>query len=122
MSTKNTGKNTKPKWNGKANLILWKPGQSGNPAGRRKGQRDYKTLFWIALNRIAEANGIEPEEVEDMMHAKASEKAAKGDFFFYQELNNRVHGKVVDKMDVTSGGKTLTQLITAAHASRKKTK
>jgi len=103
-----------------ANLKPFKKGQSGNPKGRRKGQRDYRTLFWIALERIADTKGMTAEEVEEALHAAGIVKALRGDFFFYQELNNRVHGKVTDKMDVTSGGKTIADLITMAHGGTKR--
>jgi hypothetical protein len=113
--TKSNDKNSELKEKRLRNLKPFKKGQSGNPKGRRKGQRDYRTLFWLAIERIAENKGLEPEEVEEALHIKAIEKAGKGDFFFYQELNNRVHGKVTDKMDVTSGGKSLADLILAAN-------
>jgi hypothetical protein len=97
----------------------FKKGQSGNPKGRRKGQRDYRTLFWIALEHIANTQGMTAEEVEEALHAAGIVKAIKGDFFFYQEISNRVYGKPTDKMDLTSGGKTIADLITLAHAKRR---
>lgn len=88
----------------------FKPGQSGNPKGRRKGQRDYRTLFWIALEHIANAHNMEPEQVEEALHAAGITKAIKGDFYFYQEIANRVYGKPMDRMDLRSGGKSLADL------------
>jgi predicted transcriptional regulator len=102
-----------------ANLKPFKPGQSGNPKGRRKGQRDYRTLFWVALEHIANNHEMTAEEVEEALHVAGITKALKGDFFFHQEILNRVYGKPTDKMDVTSGGKTLAEVIAAAtHARR----
>lgn len=102
-----------------ANLRPFKKGQSGNPKGRRKGQRDYRTLFWIALEHIANTQNMTAEQVEEALHAAGIVKAIKGDFFFYQEISNRVYGKPTDKMDLTSGGKTIADLITLAHAKRR---
>lgn len=103
-----------------ANLRPFKPGQSGNPKGRRKGQRDYRTLFWIALEHIANQHDMTPEQVEEALHAAGLVKAIKGDFFFYKEISDRVYGKPVDKMDITSGGKTLADVIAAASNERRK--
>jgi len=101
-----------------ANLIPYKKGQSGNPKGRRKGQRDYRTLFWIALDHIANTQGITGEQVEEALHAAGIVKAIKGDFYFYQEIANRVYGKPMDRMDVTSGGKTLADLFSQLDGKR----
>jgi hypothetical protein len=98
----------------------FKKGQSGNPQGRRKGQRDYRTLFWIALEHIANQHGMTAEQVEEALHAAGITKAIKGDFYFYQEIANRVYGKPMERMDVTSGGKTLAEVIAAAHGKRSK--
>lgn len=97
----------------------FQPGQSGNPKGRRKGQRDYRTLFWIALEHIANTHDMTPEQVEEALHVAGITKAIKGDFFFWQEISNRVYGKPTEKMDITSGGKTLADVLMAAHARRK---
>jgi len=102
-----------------ANLRPFKKGQSGNPKGRRKGQRDYRTLFWIALERIADSHDMTPEQVEEALHVAGIAKALKGDFFFWQELQNRVHGKPTDKMDITSGGKTIAEIMSIADGNSK---
>lgn len=98
----------------------FKPGQSGNPKGRRKGQRDYRTLFWIALEHIANNHDMTAEEVEEALHVAGITKAIKGDFFFWQEISNRVYGKPTDKMEVHHKGKTLSDFVAAAYARRKK--
>lgn len=100
-----------------ANLKPFKKGQSGNPKGRRKGQRDYRTLYWIGLEHIANHQGeMTAEEVEEALQVAGIAKALKGDFFFWKEIQERVHGKVTDKMDLTSGGKSIADLITIANA------
>jgi hypothetical protein len=96
----------------------FKKGQSGNPKGRRKGQRDYRTLFWIALEHIANTHNMSPEQVEEALHAAGIVKAIKGDFYFYQEISNRVYGKPMERMDVTSAGKSLADLFAQLHGKR----
>lgn len=85
----------------------WKKGQSGNPKGYKKGQRNYKTLYREALVKIAETQGITPEEVENLMHVAGIKQAMKGNFSFYKEINDRIHGKVEQKTDITSGGEKI---------------
>ncbi len=101
-----------------ANLRPFKKGQSGNPKGRRKGQRDYRTLFWIALEHIASQHDMTPEQVEEALHAAGITKAIKGDFYFYQEIANRVYGKPKEHMEL-SGKLSIADLITTAHGKAK---
>lgn len=109
-------KSSEKKKKGWQNLVPFKPGQSGNPKGRLPGQRNFRTLYHIALTRIASAQGMSPEFVEEVMHAAAITKALKGDFFFFKDINDRIHGKPKDTIDLGSGGKTLAELIATANA------
>jgi len=103
------------------NLILWKPGQSGNPKGYPKGQRHYRTIYLEALKRIAKETNYSVEDVEDAMTTTAIMKAIKGDFYFYQEVHNRIHGKPKEKLDLGVGGGTLADLLTAvSHGGKRK--
>lgn len=100
----------------------WKPGQSGNPKGRKLGTRNRKTVIMDAIRRLAEAKSIDPAELEDAIQAAGIVKAVKGSFFHYQEISNGLYGKVTDKVDLTSGGKTLADLIASANDRRAKNK
>lgn len=114
MAGKSTGNSTKKRGNPQNLMPPWQKGQSGNPKGRKLGQRNRKTVIMDALRRIAEKQNVEPEDVEDMIQAAGIEKAVKGSFFHYQEISNGLYGKITDKVDVTSGGKTLADLMLAA--------
>jgi len=114
----NTDNNTKKRRGNPQTLILWKPGQSGNPKGRPLGARNRKTVIMEAIKKLAAANGKTPEELEELMQAAAIQKAVKGNFFFYSELSNGLYGKITDKVDLTSGGKTLADLIASANANK----
>lgn len=108
-----------------ANLIPFEPGQSGNPSGRPLGARDRRTVIWEAMKKIAEHQGMLPEDVEVEMQVSALKKAIlKADFYMYQELSNGLYGKIVDNVDIKSGGKSLADLVAHAHVSgsRKRTK
>lgn len=110
---KSSGKNTK-------GLVFWQPGQSGNPSGKKLGTRNRKTVIMDALRRIAEANNMPPEQLEEMLQASGIEQAIKrGSFFHYKEISDGLYGKITDKMDVTSGGKTLADVLAAANGARR---
>lgn len=122
MADNSTGNSTKKRRGNPQNLKLpWKPGQSGNPKGRKFGQRNRRTVIMDALKRLAEANSIsDPAELEDMLQAAGIMKALKGSFFHWETLNDGLYGKITDKMDVTSGGKTLADIISLANAKPKR--
>lgn len=123
MAAKSTGNSTKKRRGNPQNLVMpWKPGQSGNPAGRKVGQRNRRTVIIDALKKLAEQHKLDPADLEEAIQAAGITKAIKGSFFHYQEISNGLYGKVTDKLDVTSDGKSLADLITAAHARRKERK
>jgi hypothetical protein len=72
-------------------------------------------VIWAAIERIAQAKKMSPEEVEEALQAAGLEKALKGSFLHYQEPSNGLYGKVTDKVDLTSGGKTIADLIALAN-------
>lgn len=120
MSTvKTSAENSEGKPSRTRGLRPWKKGQSGNPKGKPKGVRDRKTVLLEALTLIATKKGITAEEVEAAIQVAGIEKSLKGSFFHYKEISDGLYGKIQDKMDVTSGGKTLAEVLMAAHARRK---
>ena len=97
----------------KQNLKPFKKGESGNPNGRPKGQRNYATIYREALKKIAEANDKTPEEIEEMMHQVGLNKALKGDYAFYRDINDRLHGKAPQPIGNVDGE---TLVVTFDHA------
>ena len=73
----------------------FKKGTSGNPKGRPKGQRNFATVYRIALEKIAEKKGLSEDDIEVAMAVKAIERALKGDHKFYQDTQDRIHGKAI---------------------------
>ncbi|MEP2085062.1 MAG: DUF5681 domain-containing protein [Bauldia litoralis] len=118
---KNSGQNTKKKRGNPQNLKPWKPGESGNPKGRPLGARDRRTVIWEALKRIAEKKNMTPEEIEEAIQVAGIEKAIKGSFLHYSEVSNGLYGKIIDNVDIKSGGKSLADLINTANARRRGT-
>lgn len=116
-----TEKSTKKPRGNPQNLILWKPGQSGNPKGKKLGTRNRKTIIMDAIRKLAAANDMDADEIEELIQAAALQQAIKkGSFFHYKEISDGLYGKITDKMDLTSGGKTIADLITIANAKPKR--
>lgn len=88
----------------------FKKGVSGNPSGKPKGQRSYATIYKEALRKIGETQDMTPEEVEDILHRSGIAKAMKGDYSFYRDVLDRLHGKPTSPVDATITHKFLTQL------------
>jgi hypothetical protein len=103
-------KTNKGKNKGHDNLVPCKPGETHNPNGRPKGQRNYATIYRQALINIANAKGKTPEEIEEMIEQVGLNKAMKGDYNFFKDVRDRIHGKPMQPQDVTSGGEPITGL------------
>ena len=72
----------------------WKPGQSGNPGGRPKGES-----LTAKMRRVLEQehNG---RLIADLVAERIVREALAGKFPFAKELLERVEGKVVDKQEI----------------------
>ncbi len=71
----------------------WKPGQSGNPAGKPKGARNRSTIYREHLLK----KGKNGQVVDDLVLA-AINKALTGDMNALKELMDSGFGKVPDKL------------------------
>ena len=68
--------------------------------GRPKGQRNYATIYREALIKLATMNNMEPEEMETDILLKGLASARKGDYRFWKDLHDRLHGQATQKTDV----------------------
>ena len=101
--TKNSGKNK-----GIENLKPFKPGESGNPNGRPKGQRNYATIRAEAIKAIGIQNGKTPEQIEEMILAKGIAETLKGDFRFYKDDLDRIHGQAKQPLEHSGSVEVVT--------------
>jgi len=93
------------------NLKPFKKGQSGNPKGRPKGAKDYKTIMWEALEKIANETGKESaEEIYKDILAKGAIMARKGDYRFYKDMLDRTHGSAVQKQEHDLSDETIKRI------------
>jgi len=75
------------------NLIPIKKGERLNPNGRPKGQRNYATLYRLALEKIAATEGITADDFEVKFVQDALSRSLKGDSRLYTDTLDRIHGK-----------------------------
>lgn len=94
-----------------ANLKPFQKGESGNPNGRPKGQRNYATIYREALQKLAAAQNVTPEELEDLIEQTGLNKALEGDYKFFQDIRDRIHGKPTQAVDLTSKGERIEGVI-----------
>ncbi len=90
----------------------FKPGQSGNPAGRPKGVPNTKTRLQRILNLIEEHKNpvtgeLEKFTVAELLDMQQVIKARKGDTKAYQILLDRLEGRPQQSVDMTTNGKDL---------------
>jgi len=86
-----------------SNLKTWKKGQSGNPKGRPKGLRNYRTVFNEAVRKIAKGDtNITPDSIESLIISNAIKNASKGNNFnYYKDIIDRLFGTAVQKQEVS---------------------
>jgi len=89
------------------NLIPFVKGKSGNPNGRPVGQRNYATIYREAMIKLAKKNNSTPEALEDEMIANGAVLARKGNYQFYKDTLDRLHGTPVHNADIKSDGKAI---------------
>lgn len=75
--------------------------------GRPVGSKNFATLYRDALIKLASHNGKEPADLELEIFSKAISSARAGDYRFYKDLIDRLHGPAIQKVDVTTAGKEL---------------
>ncbi len=78
-----------------------------NREGRPKGSLNFATKWKKFIEKVAEDNGMSPEEIDEQLYRVAWKKAKEGDYQFYKDIQDRVHGKPQQSIDHTTGGKEL---------------
>jgi len=73
----------------------------GGP-GRPKGRKNFKTLFYQALERIGEKSGVNPDDLELELIETGIVYARKGHYKFWKDVQDRVYGQSMKKMEVSA--------------------
>ncbi len=84
------------------------PGQQSlNPQGKPNGALDFKTKWFNFIDKVAKQNDITPDEVDEQLLAVAFKRAKDGDYQFYRDTQDRVHGKPVQPFGGDDSGKPI---------------
>jgi hypothetical protein len=80
----------------------FKKGQSGNPAGRPKGSRNYRTLFREAYVAIANdlRLGKNPDALLVEILKRGIKETLKGNYPFYKDIMDRLYRKPKSETNV----------------------
>ena len=80
-----------------------------NIDGRPQGSLDFKTKWYKMIDKIAEVNDITSEEVELELIKVGYKRAKDGDYSFYRDAMDRIHGKPVQPSEVEVKGNLTIQ-------------
>lgn len=70
----------------------FKEGESGNPNGRPKGQRNYATIQAEAIISLGKKKNKTPEQIENELLENGIARAFNGDYRYYKDVLDRTHG------------------------------
>lgn len=75
-----------------------------NRNGRPKGALGFATKWRAALEKLAAANDKDPDEMELEIFQKGIASARSGDFRFYKDTMDRIHGMPKNTTDLNVEG------------------
>lgn len=93
----------------------FKPGQSGNPAGRPKGSRNRSTIIrkWLEVldkGKNPFTGELEDMDIEDKMTLSQLSKAIEGDTQAYKALMDSAYGQPKQEIEETSTQEITTRI------------
>lgn len=92
-----------------------------NREGRPIGTKNFATDFDEAVEEIAKANNITLSEARKVLFRKAYAQAKNGQFPYYKDIMDRYYGKAKESFDITSGGKSISDILSQLEHDRSKT-
>ena len=90
----------------------FKKGESGNPAGRIKGTRNFKTIFEEAAKEVAEALrlGKKPDAVQIELVKRGIKQGLGGSYPFYKDFMDRLYGQPTQPLEHSGEIKEIIEL------------
>lgn len=79
-------------------------GVSGNSAGRPKGALSFATKWERMVEKIATQNNLTPEEIDEQLLLVGYKRAKEGDYSFYRDAMDRIHGKPMQPTELDVKG------------------
>lgn len=89
----------------------WQFQKGGDPRrnnnGRPPGALNFKTKWLKLIDKLAAENNITADDVEMQLLLTGFKKAKQGDFRFIKDIWDRVYGKPLQEVDVTTNGRDI---------------
>ncbi len=80
----------------------------GNPGGGRPpGALSFATKWERMVDKIATQNNLTPEEIDEQLLLVGYKRAKDGDYSFYRDAMDRIHGRPMQRTDVTTDGEKI---------------
>lgn len=85
--------------------------KAGHPpmGGRPKGSLDFKTKWYLMVDKLAKQNNLTPEEIDEQLLLVGYKKAKDGDYSFYRDAMDRIHGKPMQPTEMEVKGNLTIQ-------------
>lgn len=80
------------------------PGSHLNDEGKKAGTLDFKTQWFNFIEKVAKQNDLEPIDIDNEIFAMVLKEMRKGNFQFYKDTKDRLHGKAKESLDLSSDG------------------
>lgn len=93
----------------------FKKGNPGGP-GHPMGVRNWQTIYWQAIKRLAKRNNSDPDDLDLDLVEKGILEARKGNFIFWKEIKEANFGKVKDQIE-HSGNLTIGDFLNKINES-----
>ncbi len=81
----------------------FKEGNPGKPLGAKK-EKSFIEFYDAICEDIAKQNNMTVEAVKEVIYKVGYAKAKEGNYAFYKDILDRIHGQAKNNMDITSGG------------------
>lgn len=80
-----------------------------NPKGKPKGTLSFATKWERMVEKIAMQNNLTPEEIDEQLLLVGYKRAKEGDYSFYRDAMDRIHGKPMQPTEMEVKGNLTIQ-------------
>jgi hypothetical protein len=80
-----------------------------NPKGKPKGALSFATKWERMVEKIAMQNNLTPEEIDEQLLLVGYKRAKEGDYSFYRDAMDRIHGKPMQPTELDVKGNLTIQ-------------
>ncbi len=75
--------------------------------GRPPNSENFATKWYRMVEKLADQNNLTPDEIDQQLLLVGYKKAKDGDYSFYRDAMDRIHGKPKQDIDITTDGQPM---------------